>query len=203
MALMLLAILTFAESFAAFEIRRTNKLMNSHIIAPERPWYLSPFWSWDGVKERLGSSKAWFAILYVLAAAFFSTLGVSILILFWASIAVLIFALGIITPSQWSWMYNINESEASGKLHLLIDSEKVQLTFNGIQSIDNEIPDRLTWIYTSGWTIGFCIVLILLNFFLIPVIARHLKDVVANLLGSDAAADSFSAKFKAWSEKRG
>ena len=77
MLLLLLALLTAAEYFVEFEIRRTNKIMNAGIEQPVRPWYSTPFWSWDGAKQRITSSKAWFAIAYVFAAIFFSSIGVN------------------------------------------------------------------------------------------------------------------------------
>ena len=38
MLLLLLALLTAAEYFVEFEIRRTNKIMNTDIEQPVRPW---------------------------------------------------------------------------------------------------------------------------------------------------------------------
>ena len=198
MLLLLLALLTAAEYFVEFEIRRTNKIMNADIEQPVRPWYSTSFWSWDGAKQRLTSTKAWFAIAYVFAAIFFSSIGVTILVFFWLSVAVLIFALGVITPSNWSWVYNLNEQEVTGKLSFLVDPDKVQFTFNGTQGIDSEIPNQMTWVYTSGWTIAFCVLFILLNIFMIPVLAKHMRDVAANLLGANALPDSFAAKLQLW-----
>lgn len=202
MLLLLLALLTAAEYFVELEIRRTNKIMNANIEQPIRPWYSTPFWSWDGAKQRLTSSKAWFAITYVFAAIFFSSIGVTILVFFWLSIAVLIFALGVITPSSWSWVYNLNEQEVTGRLLFLVDPDKVQFTFNGTQSIDSEIPNQMTWVYTSGWTIAACVLIIFLNIFLIPVLAKHMRDMTANLLGAHALPDSFSFKFNSWLASR-
>jgi hypothetical protein len=193
MLLLLLSLLTAAEYFVAFEIRRTNKYLNAEIEQPVRPWYSTPFWSWDGAKQRLTSSKAWFAIAYVFAAIFFSGIGVTILVFFWLSIGVLIFAFGVITPSNWSWIINLNEQDVTGKLSFLADPEKVQFTFNGTQSIDSTIPNQMTWAYTSGWTIAVCVLFILLNIFVIPVLAKHMKDVATNLLGANALPDSFVA----------
>lgn len=198
MLLLLLALLTAAEYFVEFEIRRTNKIMNADIEQPVRPWYSTPFWSWDGAKQRLTSSKAWFAIAYVFAAIFFSSIGVTILVFFWLSVAVLIFALGFITPSNWSWVFNLNEQEATGKISFLVDPDKVQFAFNGTQSIDSEIPNQMTWVYTSGWTIAVCMLFILLNIFVIPVLAKHMRDVAANLLGANVLPDSFIAKLQLW-----
>lgn len=198
MLLLLLALLTAAEYFVEFEVGRTNKILNANIEQPVRPWYSTPFWSWDGAKQRLTSSKAWFAIAYVFAAIFFSSIGVAILVFFWLSIAVLIFALGILTPSNWSWVYNLNESEAVGKLSINVDSDKVQAIFTGTQSIDSEIPSQITWAYTSGWTISLCLFFILLNIFFIPILAKHMRDLSANLLGANALPDSFAEKLKSW-----
>ena len=198
MLLLLLALLTAAEYFVEFEIRRTNKIMNAGIEQPVRPWYSTPFWSWDGAKQRITSSKAWFAIAYVFAAIFFSSIGVAILVFFWISVAVLIFALGFITPSNWSWVYNLNESEAVGKLSFYVNSDKVQATFTGTQSIDSEIPSKITWSYNSGWTVSLCVFFILLNIFVIPILAKHMRDLTANLLGANALPDSFAEKLKSW-----
>ena len=202
MLLLLLALLTAAEYFVEFEIRRTNKIMNAGIEQPVRPWYSTPFWSWDGAKQRITSSKAWFAIAYVFAAIFFSSIGVAILVFFWISVAVLIFALGFITPSNWSWVFNLNEQEATGKLSFIVDPGKVQFTFNGSQSIDSEIPNQMTWVYTSGWTITVCVLFILLNIFVIPALAKHMRDVAANLLGANALPESFASKLKFWLASR-
>ena len=198
MVLLLLVLLTVAEPFSAFEIRRANKIMNSDILQPERPWYAAPFWSWDGVKQRLTSTKAWFAIAYVFTAIFFSSIGVTILVFFWLSLAVLIFALGLVTPSNWSWVFYVDRHEASGKLSFLVDPDKVQFTFSGTQNIDPEIPNQITWGYASGWTIAVCVLFILLNIFIIPILAKHMRDVTANLLGAHALPDSFASAAQSW-----
>lgn len=198
MLLLLLALLTAAEYFVEFEIRRTNKIMNAGIEQPVRPWYSTPFWSWDGAKQRITSSKAWFAIAYVFAAIFFSSIGVAILVFFWISVAVLIFALGFITPSNWSWVYSLSEPEAVGKLSFYVNSDKVQATFTGTQTIDSEIPSQITWAYTSGWTVSLCLFFILLNIFVIPILAKHMRDLTANLLGANALPDSFAEKLNTW-----
>ena len=106
--------------------------------------------------------------------------------------------MGFITPSNWSWVFNLNEQEATGKLSFVIDPDKVQITFNGTQSIDSEIPNQMIWAYTSGWTIAVCVIFILLNIFVIPVLAKHMRDVTANLLGANALPDSFSYAFQSW-----
>ena len=200
--ILLLLLLTGAEYFVAFEIRRANALLQTDIPQPARPWYSASIWSWEGVKQRIGSSKAWFAIAYVFVATFFSFIGVGILVLFWASIAVLVFALGLVTPDTWSWTSYVSEPELAGKVGFFLDSEKLQMTFKDFQGRDLFVPDQLTWYYTSGWTIALCYFFILLNIFLLPVIAKQMKEIVANLLGAESVADSVAVKTKNWFESR-
>ena len=196
MVLLLLAILTFAEQFSAFEIRRTNRMLRTEIVAPARPWYTTKFWSWDGAKERLTSTKAWCVIAYVFTAIFFSSLGITIIVLFWIAVIVLLFALSIITPSDWSWVYQVAGDDVTGKLSFLVDQEKARVTFIGLQGTDISLPDQLTWVYTSGWTVTGCFIIFALNIFLVPVLAKHMKEMVTYLLGANAGAEALQAKFK-------
>ena len=200
--LLLLLLLSVAEPFAAFEIRRTNKIMNTEIVQRERPWYRAAFLSWEGIKERLSSVNAWFVVAYVFVAIFFSSLGVIILGLFWASVVVLFFAAGAITPSNWGWVFSINGDDVSGRFSFLLDSEKLKLTIDGFQSSALTIPDQLTWFYSSGWTVALCFFFILLDFLVIPALAKHLRDIAAQLLGTNSIADPFAAKVKGWFESR-
>jgi hypothetical protein len=199
---LLLLLLSVAEPFAAFEIRRTNKIMNTEIVQRQRPWYSAAFWSWEGIKERLSSVNAWFVVAYVFVAIFFSSLGVAILVLFWASVVVLFFAFGAFTPTNWSWVFSLNSHDVSGKFSFFLDSEKLKLTFEGFQSSELSIPDQLTWFYTSGWTIALCLFFILLNFLVIPVLAKHMRDIAAQLLGANSIADPFAEKVKGWFESK-
>lgn len=202
MILMLLAILTAAEAFTAFEIRRANEIMKADIEPPARPWYSSSFWSWNGVKERISSVRAWMAILYVFAAIFFSSIGVTLLALSCTGFLVLIFASGLFTPSNWTGSFNINENDASGTVGIILDPSKLQFTFSNFHSSDVSVPDQITWAYTSGWTISLAVFFMLLSLFFTPVIARHMADVARNLLGSTYVSDSISARFKDWNSRR-
>ena len=58
MILLLLGILAGAEYFADFEVARANKFLKAEIPMPDRPWYITKFWTWDGVKERLSSARS-------------------------------------------------------------------------------------------------------------------------------------------------
>jgi uncharacterized membrane protein len=60
----------------------------------------------------------------------------------------------------------------------------------------------MTWVYTSGWTITVCVLFILLNIFVIPALAKHMRDVAANLLGANALPESFASKLKFWLASR-
>lgn len=202
MILLLLGILTFSEKFSIFEIKRTNKILKSDITSPKSPWYKKNFWSWDGVKERVTSTKAWMVMAYALAAIFFSAIGTAILVLSLFSIVVLIIAFGIVTPPTWNWIYQINDHESVGRLNFHLDSEKIKIIFQDFQGTKDSMPDQLTWVYTSGWTFLVCAFFILLNFLVIPIIANHMKDIVSNLLGDSGAAKAFENKLKAWQKSK-
>jgi hypothetical protein len=65
--LVFLFVLTLMERIAHFEIWRTNKILATDFgVVPN--WFQNPFFSWDGVKERVTSLRSWMAIAYVLIA---------------------------------------------------------------------------------------------------------------------------------------
>ena len=62
--LIFLGLLTIMERVAIFEINRTNKILQTDFqIVPN--WFSTPFFSWDGLKERVTSLRSWMAIAYV------------------------------------------------------------------------------------------------------------------------------------------
>jgi hypothetical protein len=62
--LIFLGLLTIMEKVATFEIKRANKILRTDFqIVPN--WFSSPFFSWNGLKERVTSLRSWMAIAYV------------------------------------------------------------------------------------------------------------------------------------------
>lgn len=63
-ALLFLFLLTMMEKIASFEIKRANKILKTDFIVTDN-WFSHPFFSWDGVRERVTSLRSWMAIGYV------------------------------------------------------------------------------------------------------------------------------------------
>lgn len=189
MILLMLGVLAGAEYFADFEVKRVNAFLKTSIPMPNRPWYITKFWSWEGVKERVSSARAWLAVAYVFAAIFFSAVAVLLVVLCMTSIVVLIFALGVADPTLAETSWNLIQDNANGTISLAIDNAQAVFSFVGV--IDGEsIPlTTITWYFTSGWTVLTALFFVALDLLLIPVLARHMSEVVANLLGQDSLAD--------------
>ena len=65
--LIFLFVLSAMEWVARFEIRRTNKILGTDFRVVD-DWFGHPFFSWDGVKERVTSLRVWLAVAYVFVA---------------------------------------------------------------------------------------------------------------------------------------
>ncbi len=78
--LIFLLLLTIMEKVATFEIKRANKILRTDFqIVPN--WFSTPFFSWDGLKERVTSLRSWMAIAYVFVAFFWSVLGIIVTVI--------------------------------------------------------------------------------------------------------------------------
>ena len=132
--LVFLFVLSAMEYIAKFEISRTNKILGTDFKIVEN-WFGNPFFSWEGVKERITSLRVWLAVLYVFISfgwSIFSFILVSIGIagLFVASIS-----LGILTFSNFSRSFEVidNGSVVIGSISLDRISSTVKLTFGDAQ----------------------------------------------------------------------
>ena len=65
--LLMLGLLTFMQWVAAFEVKRTNRLLKTDFAVVDN-WFSKPFFSWDGAKERVTSLRSWMAIVYIFIA---------------------------------------------------------------------------------------------------------------------------------------
>ena len=62
-----LLVLSAMEYIARFEVRRTNWILRTDFRVVE-DWFSNPLFSWEGVKERVTSSRVWLAVGYVFVA---------------------------------------------------------------------------------------------------------------------------------------
>ena len=183
MVLVLLALLTFAEQFVAFEIRRANSFLGCEILQPTRPWYTTSFWSWDGVKQRVTSKRAWLAIAYVFVALFFSASGSMLILLSVLSLLLLAFAAGIITPNVWERIYRFEDRDFYGRIELFSESDKFRIVFHESRWHRTLDSDTLTITYASAGVVTICLLILLTDFVAIPSSTALMKRFITRFLG--------------------
>ena len=100
-ALIFLFLLTIMEKVATFEIKRANKILRTDFqIVPN--WFSTPFFSWDGLKERVTSLRSWMAIAYVFVAFFWSVLGFIVTLIGFIGILSLLISVGLVAFINFS-----------------------------------------------------------------------------------------------------
>jgi DNA-binding CsgD family transcriptional regulator len=166
------------EYIAKFEISRTNKILGTDFKIVEN-WFGNPFFSWDGVKERITSLRVWLAVSYVFISfgwSIFSFILVSIGI---AGLFVFSISLGILTFSNFSRSFEVidNGSVVSGSISLDRISSTVKLTFGDAQD-----SAWISWDLTSHWFLVGGALLVALALWIIPRNARAMAGVTEGLL---------------------
>jgi DNA-binding CsgD family transcriptional regulator len=188
-ALIFLFLLTIMEKVATFEIKRANKILRTDFqIVPN--WFSTPFFSWDGLKERVTSLRSWMAIAYVFVAFFWSVLGIIVTVIGFFGILSLFISVGLVT------FMNLNKPfEIVGGADIVngnIQFKSSILEFN----FDNQGDSaRLAWSFQSWPAILISIVVIILSVWLLPKIARASAKLVESLL-SGTALPTIEVEFK-------
>ena len=101
--LVFLFLLTIMEVIAKFEIKRTNRMLRTDFQVIDN-WFSHPFASWDGVKERVTSTRSWMAVGYVFIAFFWSLIG------FTVAITGLVGVIGILVSIGLVAFLNLNKT---------------------------------------------------------------------------------------------
>ena len=176
--LVFLFVLSAMEYIAKFEISRTNKILGTDFKIVEN-WFGNPFFSWEGVKERITSLRVWLAVLYVFISfgwSIFSFILVSIGI---AGLFVSTISLGILTFSNFSRSFEVidNGSVVSGSISLDRISSTVKLTFGDVQD-----SACISWDLSSHWFLLAGVLLVALALWIIPRNARAMAGVTEGLL---------------------
>jgi DNA-binding CsgD family transcriptional regulator len=81
--LLALGLLSVMPWVAKFELQRTNGILKTDFQIVDN-WFGKPFFSWDGVKERVTSLRSWMAIGYIFVA-----FGISFALVLFAGVALL------------------------------------------------------------------------------------------------------------------
>jgi len=165
------------EFVAKFEVNRTNKILRTDFRVV-RDWFSSPFFSWDGVKQRITSLRSWMAIGYVFAAFGWSVFSFITLTLGLAGLFVFLVSLGIIGLAGISRSFEVidNGELFSGSIEF---TDSNTLRFELGDAVDRGV---IFWSFDSYPTLVIAIVVVLFSLWLIPRNARAQAKIVEGLL---------------------
>jgi DNA-binding CsgD family transcriptional regulator len=177
------------EKVATFEIKRANKILKTDFqIVPN--WFSTPFFSWDGLKERVTSLRSWMAITYVFVAFFWSILGFVFTLIGISGILSLLISVGLVAFISFNRSFEIISGTDIVNGYIQFKSSILEFNF------DNQgDPARFAWSFQSWPVILISTVIILLIIWLVPKIARASAKLVESLL-SGTALPTIEAEFK-------
>jgi len=176
--LVFLFVLSAMEYIAKFEISRTNKILGTDFKIVEN-WFGNPFFSWDGVKERITSLRVWLAVSYVFISFGWSIFSFILVSTGIAGLFVASISLGILTFSNFSRSFEVvdNGDVVSGSISLDRISSTVKLTFGDAQD-----SAWISWDLSSHWFLVGGALLVALALWIIPRNARAMAGVTEGLL---------------------
>ena len=187
--LIFLGLLTIMEKVATFEIKRANKILRTDFqIVPN--WFSSPFFSWDGLKERVTSLRSWMAIAYIFVAFFWSVLGFVITLIGISGFLSLLISVGLVAFINFNKSFEIVDGTDIVNGSIQFKSSILEFNF------DNQGDSaRLAWSLQAWPAILVSIIVIILSIWLVPKIARASAKLVERLL-SGTALPTIEAEFK-------
>jgi DNA-binding CsgD family transcriptional regulator len=177
-ALIFLFLLTMMEKIASFEIKRANKILKTDFIVTDN-WFSNPFFSWDGVRERITSLRSWMAIGYVFVSFGWSLFSFVLVTLGLSGIFLIITVLGITLLSNFTQSFQIIDGgdKFSGNISFIEATKSIRLEFGDVTS-----SAGINWNLESYWNLGVGILLVLVAFWVIPRNTRAMARMVEGLL---------------------
>jgi DNA-binding CsgD family transcriptional regulator len=177
-ALIFLFLLTMMEKIASFEIKRANKILKTDFIVTDN-WFSNPFFSWDGVRERITSLRSWMAIGYVFVSFGWSLFSFVLVTLGLSGIFLIITVLGITLLSNFTQSFQIIDGgdKFSGNISFIEATKSIRLEFGDVTS-----SAGINWNLESYWNLGVGILLVLVALWVIPRNTRAMARMVEGLL---------------------
>ena len=175
--LVFLGLLTAMEYVAAFEVKRTNKILGTDFRIV-RNWFSSPFFSWAGVKQRITSLRSWMAIGYVFILFGWSLFSFIVLLIGISGVTIIVFSLGLLSASTFSRSFELesNGNFLAGSIQLT-DSDTIRFEIG--DAVDQGV---FLWYVDSYLTLAIAFVVFVFSLWLIPRNARTLAKFVEGLL---------------------
>lgn len=176
--LIFLFLLTIMEKISSFEIKRANKMLKTDFIVTHN-WFSHPFFSWDGVRERITSLRSWMAIGYVFVSFGWSLFSFVLVTLGLSGIFLIITVLGITLLSNFTQSFQIIDGgdKFSGNISFIEATKSIRLEFGDVTS-----SAGINWNLESYWNLGVGILLVLVALWVIPRNTRAMARMVEGLL---------------------
>jgi len=176
--LVFLFVLSAMEYIAKFEIWRTNKILGTDFRVIDN-WFGRPFFSWEGVKERVTSRRVWLAIAYVFVAFGWSIFSFVLVILGTSGLAVLILSLGIATLANFNRSFEVIDNGEIFKGSISYDDVTGKLRLELGDATDDGF---INWDLFSNWTVVVAVIFILFALWIIPRNARAMAQMTDGFL---------------------
>jgi len=176
--LVFLFVLSAMEYIAKFEIWRTNKILGTDFRVIDN-WFGRPFFSWEGVKERVTSRRVWLAVAYVFVAFGWSIFSFVLVILGTSGLTVLILSLGIATLANFNRSFEVIDNGEIFKGSISYDDVTGKLRLELGDATDNGF---INWDLFSNWTVVLAVILILFALWIIPRNARAMAQMTDGFL---------------------
>jgi DNA-binding CsgD family transcriptional regulator len=177
-AIIFLLVLSAMEYIARFEVRRTNWILGTDFRVVE-DWFSNQLFSWEGVKERVTSSRVWLAVGYVFVAFGWSIFSFVLVTLGVIGVAVAVLAFGIAALSNFSRSFEVIDNGEIFRGRISFDQElgRVRLELG-----DSAETGWINWDLYSNWVLLIALVFVLLALWIIPRNARAMAEVTEGLL---------------------
>ena len=177
-AFIFLLVLSAMEYIARFEVRRTNWILGTDFQVIDN-WFSNPLLSWEGVKERVTSTRVWLAVAYVFVAFGWSIFSFILVTLGVAGLMAIVLSLGVATLANFSRSFEVIDNGEIFRGRISFDQElgRVRLELGDFTG-----TGWINWDLYSNWIVAIAVALVLLALWIIPRNARAMAEVTEGLL---------------------
>ena len=176
--LIFLLLLTVMQYVASFEIKRTNWILKTDFKVIDN-WFSYPFFSWDGVKERVTSLRSWMAIAYVFIAFGWTIFAFLIIGIGFAGLISLLVAGSTLVISSFNRSFEIIDDGSTHSGFVSFNSFTDVFRLQIGDQVDNF---SISWNLDSLWVITIALIFLILAIWVIPRNARAMAQMVEGLL---------------------
>lgn len=176
--------LSSMQYIAKWEIYRANFILRTQYPVVEN-WFRHPFFSWDGAKERITSTRSWLAVAYVFIGFFWSLVAFVLVVTGLSAFFVILSVLGVVVFSNFSRSFEVIDGgdRFAGSIKFSSETGQIRLEFKDSTQEGLTInSEAISWDLYSNWGLLIGVLASLLVLFFIPRVARNSAHLVEALL---------------------